>query len=98
VRGLNGDNRQREVRSKIDESDCDIICLQETKCEDFDWRLIKKFYPRYFDRFAFSPSSGASGGLLCCGSLLFFRGSWWRYKNLLWLLNSPQYIIMHVGT
>jgi exonuclease III len=64
VRGLNGDNRQREVRSKIDESDCDIICLQETKCEDFDWRLIKKFYPGKFDRFAFSPSFGASGGII----------------------------------
>ena len=43
VRGLNADNRQREVRSKIEESDCDIICLQETKCESFDWRLLRKF-------------------------------------------------------
>jgi exonuclease III len=36
VRGLNSENRQRAVRSKIDESDCNIICLQETKCDTFD--------------------------------------------------------------
>jgi predicted alpha/beta-fold hydrolase len=43
VRGLNSDNTQREVRSKIDESDRDVICLQETKCESFDWRFLWDF-------------------------------------------------------
>jgi hypothetical protein len=32
---LSVENRQREVRSKIVECECDIICLQETKCESF---------------------------------------------------------------
>jgi exonuclease III len=65
VRGLNSEARQREVRSKIDESECDIICLQETKCENFDWRLIRKFCPKRFNNFAYSPSHGASGGYYC---------------------------------
>jgi exonuclease III len=56
--------RQRAVKSKIDESECDIICLQETKCESFDWRLIRKFCPKRFDQFAYSPSVGASGGII----------------------------------
>jgi exonuclease III len=74
VRGLNGDNRQREVHSKIEESDCDIICLQETKCEVFDWRLIKKFCTRNFDRFAYSPSAGASGGIIVLWKSSIFEG------------------------
>jgi exonuclease III len=74
VRGLNAEIRQREVRSKIDESECDIICLQETKCEAFDWRLIRKFCPKKFDSFVFSPSIGASGGILILWNSSVFTG------------------------
>jgi exonuclease III len=64
VRGLNSGGRQREVHAKIEESECDIVCLQETKCENFNWKLIRKFCPKRFDNFVFSPSIGASGGIL----------------------------------
>jgi hypothetical protein len=40
------------------------FCLQETKCAAFDIRYLKNFCPRRFNQFAFSPSYGASGGLL----------------------------------
>jgi exonuclease III len=68
VWGLNSEDRQREVRAKIDESECDVICLQETKCETFNWRSIRKFCPKRFDSFVFSPSVGASGALLSYGT------------------------------
>lgn len=74
VCGLNSENRQREVRSKIDESECDIICLQETKCEAFDWRLIRKFCPKKFDSFAYAPSDGASGGIIVIWNSSVFHG------------------------
>lgn len=74
VRGLNSDNRKRDVRNKIDESECDIICLQETKCEVFDWRLIRKFCPKCFDNFAYAPSMGASGGTLVLWNSSIFDG------------------------
>ena len=74
VRGINAEGRQREVRSKIDESECDIICLQETKCESFDWKLIRKFCPKRFDSFAYSPSVGASGGILVVWNSSVFQG------------------------
>jgi exonuclease III len=35
VRGLNSEERQLDVRAKIEESQCSIICLQETKMEFF---------------------------------------------------------------
>ena len=64
VRVLNSDARQRDIRAKIEESHCSIICLQESKCEKLDIRKIRSFCPRRFDQFAFSPSVGASGGIL----------------------------------
>ena len=64
MRGLNSEARQRDLRAKIEESRCSVLCLQETKCENFDIRMIRSFCPRRFDQFAFSPSVGASGGIL----------------------------------
>jgi exonuclease III len=75
VRGLYSECRQRELRAKIDESGCHIVCLQETKCESFDWRLIRTFCPKRFDSFAFSPSVGASGGILVIWNSSVFAGS-----------------------
>jgi exonuclease III len=74
VRGLNSDNRQRAVRAKIEESECAIACLQETKCEFFDHRFIRKFSPKRFDSFAYSPSMGASGGILIMWNSAIFHG------------------------
>jgi exonuclease III len=63
-RGLNSDDRQHEIHLKFDESECDIVCIQETKCEVFDWRLICKFFPKRFNNFAHVPLIGASGGII----------------------------------
>jgi exonuclease III len=71
---LNLEARQREVRSKIEESECDIICLQETKCEVFDWKLIRIFCPKRYNNFAYSPSRGASGGIIVLWNASVFSG------------------------
>lgn len=64
VRGLNSDDKWLAIRNKIEESGCAVFCLQETKRSSFDHSYIKKFAPKHFDKFAFSPSVGASGGIL----------------------------------
>ena len=74
VRGLNSEARQRAVRQKIEESQCSIACLQETKCTSFDSRTIKSFCPKRFDSFVCSPSIGASGGLLITWNGSLFEG------------------------
>jgi exonuclease III len=74
VRGLNADARQRAVRSKIEESQASIICLQETKCEYIDHRFIKKIALKRFDYFAYAPSVGASGGILVLWNSAVFNG------------------------
>ena len=72
VRGLNSEIRQRVVRAKIEESQCSVVFLQETMCDFFDQRSIRKFCPKRFDTFAYSPSVGASSGIivLWCSSAL----------------------------
>lgn len=74
VCGLNSEARQRDVRAKIEESQCSIVCLQETKCSDFDIRAIRRFCPLRFDNFAFAPSVGASGGILVVWNSSIFKG------------------------
>lgn len=64
VRGLNSDHRQCAVRNKIDESLAIVVCLHETKMQSIDFHTVKCFCPKRFDQFAYSPSRGASGGLI----------------------------------
>jgi hypothetical protein len=63
------------VRAKIEESECSIVCLQETKCQHFDHRFICKFSPKHFDAFVYLPSVGASGGILVLWNSSVFDGT-----------------------
>lgn len=74
VRGINSQVKWDNIRAKIDESSCHILCLQETKRESFDMQYLKKFCPRHLNQFAFAPSNGASGGLLTVWNGNQFRG------------------------
>ena len=64
IRGVNAEEKWPLVFNKIEESSASIVCLQETKKEDFDLHFIRNFAPKRFDKYAFVPSEGASGGLL----------------------------------
>ena len=74
IRGINAQEKWDALRWKIIESACQISCIQETKRENFDIFYIKKFCPRNFDQFAFSPSVGAAGGLLTAWKNSVFEG------------------------
>ena len=64
MRGINAAEKWLLIRNKIDESNCDIFCFQETKKEHFELAFIRNFAPRKFDKFVFAPSVGASGGII----------------------------------
>lgn len=74
VRGLNAPEKHIALSNAIASSGCSIICLQETKMQVIDLALIKKIYPRHFDKFAYIPSIGASGGILTIWNSLLFMG------------------------
>jgi exonuclease III len=75
VRGLNDREKWDPVRNKIDESEANIFCLQETKRASFDLPFIRKFAPKRFDKFDYCPSDGASGRILVCWASRFFSAT-----------------------
>ena len=87
VRGLNSDARQRSVREKVIESQCSVLCLQETKLPSCSRSIMKRICPQGFDQFVESPSSEASGGLLTAWRSDMFRGTLLTVK--------PYAIVVH---
>jgi len=74
IRGINGNKKWDAVRDKINESGCSIVCLQETKRENFDTPFIRQFIPKRLDKYEFVPSIGASGGILVAWNSNLFSG------------------------
>jgi hypothetical protein len=68
-------NKCLAVRQKIDESCCSIFSIQETKLESVTLILLNKIAPEQFNKFAFIPSRGASGGILVAWMDSLFQGS-----------------------
>ena len=75
IRGLNSEKKQLALNNAISTSGCAIVCLQETKMPEVTFAFIKTCCPRQFDRFAFVPSRGASGGLLTIWKSSVFSGT-----------------------
>jgi exonuclease III len=75
IRCINSEKKWLALASKIDECGCDIICIQETKREDFDIQYIRKFTPKKFNKFEFLPSIGASGGIIIIWNGSLFQGN-----------------------
>ena len=73
IRGVNDSDKWDHIRNKIEESNANIFCLQETKRDFFDLKFIRKFAPKRFDKFDYCPSVGASGGILVCWVSSYFN-------------------------
>jgi exonuclease III len=74
LRGINSDKKWLALASKISESNCDIVCLQETKRESFDEQYLRNFCPKKLNKFEFVPSVGASGGIIIIWNGSLFNG------------------------
>ena len=74
VRGINSSDKWLAIRSKIEESAAGIVCIQETKRENFDLAYIHKFCPQRFSKFEFLPSIGASGGIVTVWNETLYSG------------------------
>ena len=57
------------------QSSCDIVCLQETKKENFDSQFLQNICPSNFDALEFLPSNGASGGILIAWKSCLFTAN-----------------------
>lgn len=86
-RGINSNKKWNAIRNKIGETNCDIICLQETKRETFDLCYIKNFCPPRFDKFEFMPSVGNSRDASQSGKAQNFMEFWISLMNMACQLN-----------
>lgn len=77
VHGLNDKDKWDPIMNKIDESNANMFCLQETKRDAFYLQFIRKFAPRKFDRFDFCPSEWSSRGIVVCWASNFSRLLLW---------------------
>ena len=75
IRGLNSEKKQLALNNAIKTSGCAVVCLRETKMSEVSFPFIKTCCPRQFDRFAFVPSRGSSGGLLMIWKSAVFSGT-----------------------
>jgi exonuclease III len=74
IKGINSSVKWLSLRNKICGSMCDIVCLQETKCEFFDHTYIKSFCPPTFDCFEYVASKGNTGGIITIWKSSRFSG------------------------
>jgi exonuclease III len=74
IRGINSEKKWLALGNKIEECGCEIICMQETKREQFDLQFIRKFCPKKFTKFLYVPSIGASGGIIIIWTGNLFNG------------------------
>jgi exonuclease III len=72
VRGINSQRRWDDIRLRTKESNCGIICFQETKRETFDQAYLRNFCHRRFNNYAYIPSIGNTGALLPYGMAIYF--------------------------
>lgn len=63
VRGLNSKARQDSIRTLINSSRVDVICIQETKMAAIPRGIILSMLGSDFSHYAELPSIGASGGI-----------------------------------
>ena len=64
IRGINSKDKWNAINQKIEESACVVVCIQETKREEFTTQYLRNFCPKRISKFAYLPSNGASGGIL----------------------------------
>jgi hypothetical protein len=75
VRGLNSSARQASVRSLVDSSRIDIVCLQETKMDVISRGTLLSTLGSNFDRHIELPVVGTSGNF---GGMETLCGCHWR--------------------
>jgi exonuclease III len=75
IKGINAKAKWDAIKSKINESACDIVCLQKLRENSLIAIMLKKFCPARLDNFEFIPSLSASGGSIIVWNGSKFSGS-----------------------
>lgn len=102
IRGLNDPKKWAAIHNKIEESQCSIICIQETKREAIDSSYLRNSCPKRLNKFEILPSVGASGGLLIAWNEQIFKGQLYHINEFSLTIhftsshNGEQWILSNV--
>lgn len=70
VRGLNGAGRKQVVRDLVSDHHANVVCLQETKLQEVNDRIIAETLgPQFVGAYAFLPAAGTRGGVIIACSV-----------------------------
>jgi exonuclease III len=75
IRGINSQERWDDIKQRVEECNCNIICLQETKREHFELSYLRNFCHKKFNKYAFTPSIGSSGSIITIWNGNLFEGT-----------------------
>jgi exonuclease III len=65
VRGLNNPGRRQVLKEMVEDQQCRIICIQETKVQNMDDAFVQScLRHRFIGSYASQPANGTCGGLL----------------------------------
>lgn len=64
VRGLGGILKRREIKDLVRKERVDFVCIQETKKDSVDRRLVESIWGNENVDWVFTGANGLSGGLL----------------------------------
>lgn len=102
IRGINSDKKWNAIRDRMDNNNCDVLCLQETKRESFDLAYLRNFCSQSFDSFVFLPSIGASGGSIIIwkssvlSGTMVFQNSYATSVEFTSLHNNDSWVLTNV--
>ncbi|KAL8552344.1 hypothetical protein ACS0TY_001153 [Phlomoides rotata] len=102
IRGLGGMAKKKEVRNLIKELKTDCCCLQETKLEKIEDRMVRRLWGKGNIDWAFKAAEGNSGGILTIWNAdKFQKSSVWDTRGLLaingtWLADGSSCTLINV--
>ena len=64
IRGLNNPNKRERVKFWLRQCKCDIVCLQETKMDTLDRRIIRSLWDNPYVAWEVLAAARTAGGVL----------------------------------
>lgn len=92
VRGVGGREKGNVMRNAIKKSRCDVLILQETKCNTMSVPILSRFLPNFFNQeVAYNLAINSAGGILIAWKYCFsLINSWSTPHSLIVLLTQTS--------
>uniref|UniRef100_A0A2N9IM54 non-specific serine/threonine protein kinase n=1 Tax=Fagus sylvatica TaxID=28930 RepID=A0A2N9IM54_FAGSY len=97
VRGLNNPQKRERVKYWLRHWKGDIVCLQETKLDFLDRRIVRSLWSNPYVDWEFLEAVGTSGGCFCYGINVFWRSWIPLWVDFLFLVCGVVFLMALLG-